>query len=120
MKFATVTGALSSRSLHWNVPFDVSIFATIVPLPFRSFVASAREKLPSCGSPFFAEGEPLLLLDEDPVPVPVLVDSGVAVDFAGGSGSAGPVLHDARSATKRADVARRAPEWIEGRIGALF
>src|SRR5689334_11702695 len=58
MKLATVTGALSSKSLHWSVPLLVSIFATMGPLPLRSFVASAREKLPLSGSPPFLAAPP--------------------------------------------------------------
>src|SRR4051812_37012019 len=107
MKFATVFGALSSRSLHWSAPFDVSIFATSGPLPGRSFVASAIVNLPSSGSgpPFPAGGASRRsrggvlggVLGGGAVVVAATVVVVVFAESTGsGESSAGPVLHATR------------------------
>src|SRR5215471_9656793 len=49
-KFATVIGALSSKSSHSSVPSSVLISATSEPLPVTPLVASASVKTPFNGS----------------------------------------------------------------------
>src|SRR5262249_30537395 len=49
-KFATVMGALSSRSLHWIAPLLVSMVATSGPAPGMTLFTSSRVHLPLSGS----------------------------------------------------------------------
>src|SRR4029079_10349552 len=117
MKIITMTGALSSTRPHRTAPLPVSIFATIGPLPFRSFVASARLKLPSSGSPVF-EGDPWLFcgggVGVGALAVVVVVS--LAGSFDAGSSSGGGALQagSEEKRTLRAAKGVRIAERIAG------